>query len=449
MIWIKWIEGIRQLEPAFSRKKTFYWFILICAGFNLRLDFLGSASIVRALKLNDKSYQSICDFFHSSAIDLKLLTQLWSRFILKSLSQFVHVENGRQIFILDGIKAAKEGRKMPLVKLHHQESQNNSKSEYIWGHGAQAICALITVGIQSFAAPLIMRIQEGLGAKNRTILDKAIDLLKVVLDKNKFYLIGDAYYFSGKFFNEISKLGGDVISRARNNAVAFMAPEKKDIKSRGRPLKYGIKIKLKSLFNFKGFRKSFVTIYGKKSEVKIKEMYLVSKSFGQTLKYVFVISSKGQCIFTSTDLNLSAEKIIELYSLRFKIEFSFKELVHRIGVFCYRFWSKQLDKKRIKEIVKRKVSKEITYQIHLQLSCIVYGMLIYLSIVARNEIWGKFRGWLRTIKKENVPSTQIVQMALSETEKNFYHHLKIDKNMMKFVVEKKRNNFYYEDELAI
>jgi hypothetical protein len=48
-------------------------------------------------------------------------------------------QDGYVVFVADGLKIAKEGKKMPAVKCLHQESQNNSKAEYIMGHSFQVI----------------------------------------------------------------------------------------------------------------------------------------------------------------------------------------------------------------------------------------------------------------------------------------------------------------------
>lgn len=42
--------------------------------------------------------------------------------------------NGRYLIVGDGIKIAKEAKKMPGVKRLHQESDNSSKAPYIYGH---------------------------------------------------------------------------------------------------------------------------------------------------------------------------------------------------------------------------------------------------------------------------------------------------------------------------
>ena len=50
---------------------------------------------------------------------------------------------GRLVCLADGIKAPKEGRKMPAVKLLHQQSASNSKPDYIMGHSFQAVSLLV------------------------------------------------------------------------------------------------------------------------------------------------------------------------------------------------------------------------------------------------------------------------------------------------------------------
>ena len=50
---------------------------------------------------------------------------------------------GRLLVIGDGLKVAKEGRKMPAVKKLHQSSANNSKATSIFGHSLQALGLLV------------------------------------------------------------------------------------------------------------------------------------------------------------------------------------------------------------------------------------------------------------------------------------------------------------------
>ncbi|MGC1952403.1 MAG: hypothetical protein WA970_07505 [Gammaproteobacteria bacterium] len=65
------------------------------------------------------------------------MTGAWTKLVLRLFSPF-RVDN-RLVLIGDGLKVAKEGKKMPAVKKLHQSSQNNSKPTYIFGHSFQAL----------------------------------------------------------------------------------------------------------------------------------------------------------------------------------------------------------------------------------------------------------------------------------------------------------------------
>jgi hypothetical protein len=99
--------------------------------------------------------------------------------------------NGRLVLVGDGIKVPKRGKKMPGVKLLHQQSE--SKAEYIMGHSLQAVSILIQVANSFLAVPLAIRIHEGLVWSNRdrrTLLDKMLALLNIVAVPDPFLLCG-------------------------------------------------------------------------------------------------------------------------------------------------------------------------------------------------------------------------------------------------------------------
>src|SRR5207253_10611948 len=100
-------------------------FATAVAGFTVRTELLGVTSIVRALKLDTRCYNTLLDGFHSSAVKLDRLTKLWSQVVLRLFPQPLRV-NGRCVLVGDGIKVPKCGRKMPAVKLLHQQSASNS-----------------------------------------------------------------------------------------------------------------------------------------------------------------------------------------------------------------------------------------------------------------------------------------------------------------------------------
>jgi hypothetical protein len=132
----------------------------------VRTDLLGVTSTIRALGLEHKCYDRLLDCFHSSAVKLDRLTALWTQVVLRLFPQPLRV-NGRCVLLGDGIKVPKCGRKMPAVKLLHQQSESNTKPEYIMGHSLQAVSLLVQAAASFFAVPLAVRIHEGVVWSNR------------------------------------------------------------------------------------------------------------------------------------------------------------------------------------------------------------------------------------------------------------------------------------------
>ena len=137
--WHYWFLVAAPLRAAFPRTRTYLWFLTALAGFCVRGDLLGVTSFVRGLGLQVKCYDRLLDMFHCAGLDFKILRKLWVQTVLKFAGCMAWRVNGRLVAVGDGVKNPKSGRKMPGVKRLHQESESNTKPEYIFGHSLQAI----------------------------------------------------------------------------------------------------------------------------------------------------------------------------------------------------------------------------------------------------------------------------------------------------------------------
>jgi hypothetical protein len=90
-LWNIWIGLVNELGQAFTRKKTFFWFVTILIGFTIKFDALGVTSIARGVGLLPCYYTCMLNFFHSSGVDLKVLRSLWVQLIFNRFNEIIIV----------------------------------------------------------------------------------------------------------------------------------------------------------------------------------------------------------------------------------------------------------------------------------------------------------------------------------------------------------------------
>ena len=169
-------------RPAFSRSLTFLWFALALAAVCVRPDLAGVTSLVRSLGLMPACYGSLLRLFHSTGFDRQRLARLWTRTALAFLRGQVWKAGRHTVFLADGIKIPKTGRKMPAVKRLHQESESNTKPEYIFGHSCQVIALAVRAARGCFALPLVGGIHEGVVFSNRVANREGAGMAAIRLD---------------------------------------------------------------------------------------------------------------------------------------------------------------------------------------------------------------------------------------------------------------------------
>lgn len=452
-LWLHWWNAVFLLRPACTRLRTFLWFAAGVAGLTVRMDTLGVTSIVRGLRLHARFYARLLANFHSAGVNLDQMTALWAQVVLRLFAKPLRV-NGRVVLVGDGIKVGKRGRKMPAVKLLHQESDSNTKPEYIMGHSLQAVSLLARAGDSVFAVPLAARIHEGLVWSNRdrrTLLDKMLTLLGIASIGQPFYFVADAYYAAGKIVGGLLAQNNHLVTRVKSNAVAYKPHVAQTGKpKRGRPKFYGPKVTLRSLLGDTAtMQQAKSPVYGEQNvEIKYRVVDLLWRPVGRLVRFVAIAHpSRGNCLLMCTDTKLDAIEILRLYGLRFKIEHSFKQAVRLLGSFSYHFWMRDMKKLRrnngnqylhretseYREAIKRKIN---AYHLFIHAGVVAQGLLQYLSATFPAQVWSSFGSWLRTIRPGIPPSELVVATALRHTLPAFLVTWEESNPLAKFIVER-------------
>ena len=450
---ISWWTWVTQLQPAFSRQSTFYLAVLALCAFCLQRDRLGGvSSMIRVLGIDpDRCYPRLVAFFHSKAIKLTKLRQLWVKLVCKGLGDYLVRYNGRPVLVIDGCNAPCEGKKMPASRTIRQTSSNNSKPEFIKGHAVQVVSVLARKFKQTIAVPLMIQIDSGyqlspLPALRKTLLGVAATMLceatEAAEEEAGFYVVADALYAVKHLMQSMVAAGNHIVTRVKSNAVAYREAEPAKHKGRGRKKSYGDKVVLNDLF---AEEDKFSEISCKGGTARARTVILKLKGVDLRVKYVLVIKSDGRkFIFLTTDVELDAADVLELYGMRFSIEMSIKSLVHTVGAFSYRFWLSLKNKsKGSTEYLHRKSQKHRdrflgkikVYEVYMQLAVIALGLLQCLSLLHSEKIYRGF-GWLRTIRPNLVPSEMVVSMYLEKHQHEFLRGKGLGAAWQKFMAEK-------------
>jgi hypothetical protein len=273
----------------------------------------------------------------------------------------------------------------------------------------------------------------------------------IVLDA--YFAVGPVFLILKTMIDSNGQRLVHLVTRAKSNVVGYEDPPPKTGR-KGRPKKYGKKVKLIKLFENKlnEFQESSIEIYREKKTVFFLCLDLIWKPIGEKVRFVLVIDQEENFMLMCSDLTLSPQDIIKAYSYRFKIEVSFKVLKHLMGVFFYHFWTSVWPKigKRVEcdlssvSADSERLIAQTTNAIEgfVNFGCIATGIVQIISLNFHNTIWKSYRGWLRTITSV-IPTEETARSVIQE---EFFHNFRSFNNsaIYRIIMSKSRGHEHYQ-----
>ena len=165
--------------------------------------------------------------------------------------------------------------------------------------------------------PELVSIQGAL----KTLLDTIGTILSLT------YVVLDGHFGNYPSAGMVRETGLHLISKLRSDAALYPAFEGQ-YAGKGRPAKYGKKLEVRNLEDTKYLK---ATSTEKNVRTQIYQGQFYNKEFAFALNVVIILKTnlltqtQAHVILFSTDLAQDYEKIIKFYSLRFQIEFNFRD----------------------------------------------------------------------------------------------------------------------------
>lgn len=268
--------------------------------------------------------------------------------------------HGAYLAWLDTSLIGKVKGKMIGVQKWHDHSGNPDRGDHLIGHhwalaglvGFSAIGAVTSAIYFPLLANLISGQINPLGfvvnaAGQARVMDfwstvcPLMAQLHVMLGPQPMRVVADAFFAKASFINWMLSLGIHVVTRMRKDAVGWDDPEpiQEGIKRRGRKPKHppkGRKWKLAGLLKSFPAETLTATVYGKLRtfQVVCRDLWITGVE-SQRVRVVVIKNRSEPFILLSTNLNLSATQIIEIYGLRFGAELAIRDLKQHFGLGDY------------------------------------------------------------------------------------------------------------------
>lgn len=333
-----YLEPFRQLFslPSYAYFKSYIWAMLMVEGKK------SITNIAHTSFFLNKHIASFERFLSDNKWDINQVSKILTSLLLRILADKLYIY-GAFLLAIDTTYKAKASKKMIGVQRWKDHSGNPDRGGFCFGHH-WAIGGLISQFSNRFLCwPILTRMISGKknpshyvstpdGLHPMTFWESVLAIVFQAwdcLDNLALRVVADAYFANVSFIQPLIDKGIHVITRWQKNGVGWDDPE--PYSGKGRPRKYGKEWKLANLIKTFSSQLIQVHIYGKAVQVACVKRDMWLRNISQKVRVVVVEGIREPVIFISTDLTLKAAEVIEIYSSRFSIEISIRDLKQHFG----------------------------------------------------------------------------------------------------------------------
>lgn len=238
--------------------------------------------------------------------------------------------------MIDDTIVFRSSKKAPGSAIHHQHGRKTNRPTFVRGQCWVTLALTLFKGFRSLGIPILSRLARQGGNSGKLVAAKT--LLRVIAPLFEGFqtsLLMDSWYMRCTLISYALDRGLQVIGQVRRDTALFHLPERTG--KRGRPRKYGEKVSAEWIDSLPQVSMECF-IYGKTQMVYYRSAIVLARFLnGRAVRIVWsqLVNEDGSrtkpSLILSTDISMSAARVILNYGRRWSVEDLFNQLKNRWG----------------------------------------------------------------------------------------------------------------------
>ena len=242
----------------------------------------------------------------------------------------------RWFLMIDDTVVFRSSKKAPGSAIHHLHGRKSNRPTFVRGQCWVTLAMTLSKGFRSLGIPILSRLARQGGNSGKLVAAKTLlRVIAPVFEGFQTSLLMDSWYMRCSLITYALAHGLQVIGQVRRDTALFLQPVLTG--KRGRPRKYGDKVTQNWISSLPEVSMECF-IYGKAQMFYYRSAIVLARFLkGRPVRIVWsqLVKDDGSrtlpSLILSTDLSLSAARVILNYGRRWSIEDLFNQLKNRWG----------------------------------------------------------------------------------------------------------------------